>query len=103
MTSGSATIGRERPGGGMGDDGRLKILFLCTGNACRSQIAEGWTRALKGTLIDAYSAGVAPCYVHPLAARVMREAGVDISTQYSKHVEEMKEIGFDYVVTLCDY
>ncbi|MCL5966892.1 MAG: arsenate reductase ArsC [Deltaproteobacteria bacterium] len=88
----------------MGGDGRrLKVLFLCTGNACRSQMAEGWARALKGETIEAYSAGVAPCYVHPLAARVMGEAGVDISGQYSKHVEELQGIAFDYVVTLCDY
>lgn len=82
---------------------RLKVLFLCTGNACRSQMAEGWARALKGAEIEAFSAGVAPCFVHPLAIEVMEEAGVDISGQYSKHVEEMEGIPFDYVVTLCDY
>ncbi len=79
------------------------MLFLCTGNACRSQMAEGWARALKSDRIEAYSAGVAPCFVHPLAERVMREAGVDISAQYSKHLEELDGIAFDYVVTLCDY
>jgi arsenate reductase (thioredoxin) len=84
-------------------DRRLRVLFLCTGNSCRSQMAEGWARALKGGRIEAHSAGVAPCFVHPLAARVMAEAGVDISSQYSKHVEELSETGFDYVVTLCDY
>lgn len=82
---------------------RLKVLFLCTGNACRSQMAEGWARALKGDIIEPYSAGVAPCYVHPLAERVMREAGVDISSQYSKHVDDLAGIPFDFVVTLCDY
>lgn len=82
---------------------RIKVLFLCTGNACRSQMAEGWARALKAERIEPYSAGVAPCFVHPLAVRVMEEAGVDISAQYSKHVEEMDGIAFDYIVTLCDY
>ncbi|NJD62978.1 MAG: arsenate reductase ArsC [Deltaproteobacteria bacterium] len=66
-------------------------------------MAEGWARALKSDRIEAYSAGVAPCFVHPLAVRVMQEAGVDISRQYSKHVEELDGIAFDYVVTLCDY
>ena len=82
---------------------RIKVLFLCTGNACRSQMAEGWAWALKAERIEPYSAGVAPCFVHPLAVRVMEEAGVDISAQYSKHVEEMDGIAFDYIVTLCDY
>lgn len=82
---------------------RKKILFLCTGNACRSQMAEGWARALKSDEFEVFSAGVAPCYVHPRAIRVMAEEGVDISGQYSKHVEEMEGIRFDYVVTLCDY
>lgn len=82
---------------------RKKVLFLCTGNACRSQMAEGWARALKGDVIEAFSAGVAPCYVHPLAVRVMLEAGIDISGHYSKHVDDLDGIAFDYVVTLCDY
>jgi len=82
---------------------RIKVLFLCTGNACRSQMAEGWARGLKSDRIEAFSAGVAPCFVHPLAARVMKEAGVDITGQYSKHVDEFTGIAFDYVVTLCDY
>ncbi len=82
---------------------RKKVLFLCTGNACRSQMAEGWARALKSDEIEVFSAGVAPCYVHPRAIRVMAEAGVDISGQYSKHVDELDGISFDYIVTLCDY
>ncbi len=82
---------------------RKRILFLCTGNACRSQMAEGWVRALKDAELEAFSAGVAPCFVHPLAIRVMREAGVDISGQYSKHVDDLDGIPFDYIVTLCDY
>ncbi len=81
----------------------MKVLFLCTGNACRSQMAEGWARKLKADRFEAFSAGVAPCYVHPLAIEVMAEAGVDISGHYSKHVEDLDGIRFDYVVTLCDY
>jgi arsenate reductase len=92
VSQGSGAMGR-----------RIKVLFLCTGNACRSQMAEGWARALKSDRIEAYSAGVAPCFVHPLAVRVMKESGVDITAQYSKHVDEMDGIVFDYVVTLCDY
>jgi len=84
-------------------EGRKTVLFLCTGNACRSQMAEGWAKALKSEEIEVFSAGVAPCYVHPTAIRIMAEAGVDISGQYSKHVEEMDGIRFDYIVTLCDH
>ncbi len=84
-------------------EGRTKVLFLCTGNACRSQMAEGWAKALKSEEFEAFSAGVAPCYVHPRAIRVMQDAGIDISGQYSKHVEELDGIRFDYIVTLCDY
>jgi arsenate reductase (thioredoxin) len=91
------------PGCGFPEDRPVRVLFLCTGNACRSQMAEGWARALKTGRIEACSAGVAPCYVHPLASRVMEEAGVDLSSQYSKHVEELEGIAFDYVVTLCDF
>jgi arsenate reductase (thioredoxin) len=91
----------------MGENGparrRKKVLFLCTANACRSQMAEGWAKALKSDRVEVLSAGVSPCYVHPLAIRVMGEAGVDISGQYSKHVEEFDGTAFDYVVTLCGY
>lgn len=81
----------------------MKVLFLCTGNACRSQMAEGWARMLKADRFEAFSAGVAPCHVHPLAIEVMAEAGVDVSGHYSKHVEDLSGIRFDYVVTLCGY
>lgn len=81
---------------------KLKVLFLCTGNSCRSQIAEGWARHLKGNVIDAYSAGIWPVGLNPITVKVMAEAGVDISTQTSKHVDELLGIDFDYVVTLCD-
>jgi len=81
---------------------KIKILFLCTGNSCRSQMAEGWARHLKGDVIEAYSAGVWPARINPKTIRVMAEAGVDISDQTSKHVDELLWIDFDYVVTLCD-
>ncbi len=80
----------------------LKILFLCTGNSCRSQMAEGWARHLKGKEIEAYSAGVAPHGMNADAVRVMSEAGVDISEQRSKHVDDLSDVRFDYVVTVCD-
>ena len=82
--------------------GKIKVLFLCTGNACRSQIAEGWAKHLKADSIDAYSAGVFPAGLSKRAVEVMAEAGVDISQQWSKHVDEIKDIDFDYVVTVCD-
>ncbi len=82
---------------------KTKILFLCTGNTCRSQMAEGWTRHLKGDVIEPHSAGLEPGEVDPLAIKVMAEAGVDISGQRSKDMEEMMEVEFDYVVTLCDH
>jgi arsenate reductase len=82
---------------------KLKVLFLCTGNSCRSQMAEGWARKLKGDVIDAYSAGVEPHGMNARAVKVMAEAGVDISGQRSKHVDELKDVPFDYVVTVCDH
>ena len=82
---------------------KLKVLFLCTGNACRSQIAEGWARYLKSDVIEAYSAGVSPCQVNGRAIKVMAQAGVDISSHTSKHIDTLRDIEFDYIVTLCDY
>ena len=81
---------------------KLKILFLCTGNACRSQMAEGWTRQLKGDLIEPYSAGIEIHGLNQTAVEVMAEAGVDIAGQISKHVDTMKGITFDAVITVCD-
>lgn len=81
----------------------LKVLFLCTGNSCRSQMAEGWAKALKSDVVDAYSAGVEPHGMNARAMAVMQEAGVDISGQYSKHVNELAGVAFDYVVTVCDH
>ena len=80
----------------------LKILFLCTGNSCRSQMAEGWARHLKGGQIEPYSAGIEAHGLNPDAVRVMAEAGVDISGQRSKLVGELSGVDFDYVVTVCD-
>jgi arsenate reductase (thioredoxin) len=77
------------------------VLFLCTGNSCRSQMAEGWARHLKSDAIEAFSAGVYPVGVSQRAAKVMLEAGVDISDQRSKHVDDLCGLEFDYVVTLC--
>ncbi|TWT36216.1 Arsenate-mycothiol transferase ArsC2 [Posidoniimonas corsicana] len=80
----------------------LKVLFLCTGNSCRSQMAEGWARSLKGDSIEAYSAGVQTHGMNPNAVAVMAEAGVDIHSQHSKHVDDLSGVEFDYVVTVCD-
>ncbi|MCC6963495.1 MAG: arsenate reductase ArsC [candidate division Zixibacteria bacterium] len=80
----------------------MRILFLCTGNSCRSQMAEGWARRLLGNRFEVYSAGVEPHGLNPLAVRVMAEAGVDIAQQSSKHVRDLAQIPFDYVVTVCD-
>ena len=88
-----ATAGEARP----------RVLFLCTGNSCRSQMAEGWTRALHGDTMDVYSAGVEVHGLNPLAVRVMAEAGVDISRQTSKHVDSLQDIHFDAVITVCDH
>lgn len=80
---------------------RIKVLFLCTGNSCRSQMGEGWARALKGSEVEAYSAGTQPHGLNPLAVRAMREAGVDISGHTSKRPEDLG-VEFDVVVTVCD-
>ena len=80
---------------------KLKVLFLCTGNSCRSQMAEGWARALKGDVIEAWSAGIETHGMNARAVQVMAEAGVDISTHCSKNVTELAHVAFDYVVTVC--
>jgi len=79
----------------------LKILFLCTGNSCRSQMAEGWTRHLKSDRIEPHSAGIEKHGLNPHAVRVMAEAGVDISRHYSKTLEDIGPAHFDVVVTVC--
>ena len=82
---------------------KVNILFLCTGNSCRSQMAEGWTRALKGKEIEAFSAGVETHGLNPQAVKVMAEAGVDISHQHSKLVDEYEDVTFDAIITLCGH
>jgi len=79
------------------------VLFLCTGNSCRSQMAEGWATYLKSDSITAYSAGIETHGVNPYAVHVMKEAGVDISGFKSKLVHELDEIRFNYVITVCDH
>jgi len=81
---------------------KVKILFLCTGNSCRSQMAEGWCHHLKADAIQAYSAGIETHGLNPNAVKVMAEAGVDISRQRSKPVAVLKDVAFDYVITVCD-
>ncbi len=81
---------------------RLKVLFLCTGNSCRSQMAEGFARALKGEQIEAYSAGTSPQGLNPLAVKAMAEIGIDISSHKSKSVDELQDVIFDFVVSVCD-
>ena len=87
----------------MDSNDKLKILFLCTGNSCRSQMAEGWTRALKSDEIDVWSAGIETHGLNPFAVRVMQEAGVDISSHESTHVDDLIHIPFDAVITVCDH
>ena len=87
----------------MAQNQKLKVLFLCTGNSCRSQMAEGWARALKSDQIEPYSAGIETHGLNPKAVQVMKEAGVDISQHQSKHVDDLKDVGFDFVITVCGH
>ena len=80
---------------------KVKVLFLCARNSCRSQMAEGWARALKGDAVEAYSAGFMGAGLDPRAVKVMAEAGVDISRQRSKTFDQLGEVAFDCVVTVC--
>ncbi len=82
---------------------RTRVLFLCTGNSCRSQMAEGWARALRGDALEAYSAGIEKHGLNPRAVWVMAEAGVDISGHRSQTVDELPVQEFDYVVTVCGH
>lgn len=81
---------------------KQRVLFLCTGNSCRSQMAEAWTRHIKHDIFEAYSAGVDPKGVDPRAVKAMAEAGLDISSEKSKDVDTLGALEFDYVITLCD-
>src|SRR5271170_1763142 len=81
-----------------------KVLILCTGNSCRSHLAEGFLRAAAGDLLDVQSAGSKPAgYVHPLAIKVMQEAGMDISGHHSKHLSEFLEKKIETVITVCGH
>ncbi len=82
---------------------KLKILFLCTGNSCRSQMAEGWANALKSDLIESWSAGIETHGLNLNAVKVMAEAGVDISGHKSENVADLLHIPFDYVITVCGH
>lgn len=82
---------------------KLKVLFLCTGNSCRSQMAEGWARHLKGDVLEPFSAGIEKHGLNPHAVQVMAEAGVDLAPQYSKTLEELQGMAFDCVVTVCGH
>ena len=79
-----------------------RVLFLCTGNSCRSQMAEGWMRSIGGAEYEVYSAGTRPMGINPLAVAAMSEAGVDISGQTSSHVDEYTGQEFALVITVCD-
>lgn len=80
-----------------------KILVLCTGNSCRSQIAEGYLRHFAGNKAEVYSAGIEVHGVNPRAVATMQEDGIDITRQTSNHIDEYKDIAFDYVITVCDH
>ena len=80
---------------------KIRLLFLCTGNSCRSQMAEGWARHLKSDVIRSMSAGIEKHGLNPFAVQVMAEAGVYISRHYSKTLDEIPDMDFDYVVTVC--
>lgn len=82
---------------------KINILFLCTGNSCRSQMAEGWARHLKSDVLNAYSAGIETHGLNPNAVAVMKEAGVDISSHKSQLLSEFDDINFDVVVTVCGH
>lgn len=80
---------------------KKNILFLCTGNSCRSQMAEGWGKALKGDIFNFYSAGTKKHGLNPYAVKVMAEAGVDISKHESNTTDELPKVTMDYVFTVC--
>ena len=81
---------------------RANVLFLCTGNSCRSQMAEGWGRHFHSNRYEFFSAGIEKHGLNPLAVKVMAEAGVDISGHSSKLLSELEPTTFDYVITVCD-
>lgn len=84
-------------------DKKIKVLFLCTGNSCRSQIAEGWARYLHGDVLEPYSAGIEVHGMNRNAVKVMEEVGIDIASHRSKHLEDIQDIPFDAIITVCDH
>ncbi|MDD3473676.1 MAG: arsenate reductase ArsC [Syntrophaceae bacterium] len=82
---------------------KLRVLFLCTGNSCRSQMAEGWAQHFFADTFDVFSAGIEKHGIDPFAVQVMSEAGIDISSHESKLIDELDSKDFDYVITLCDH
>ncbi len=82
---------------------KLNLLFLCTGNSCRSQMAEGWAKALKGDLYNVYSAGIETHGLNPNAVKVMAEIGIDITNQKSQNISEFADVNLDIVVTVCGH
>ncbi|MCW8814994.1 MAG: arsenate reductase ArsC [Chlorobium sp.] len=81
---------------------KTSVLFLCTGNSCRSQMAEGWARYLHGDILEPYSAGTEIHGMNQNAVLVMSEVGVDISSHHSKNIAEVQNIPFDVIITVCD-
>ena len=84
-----------------GNRRKINVIFICTGNTCRSQMAEGWARNLKSDEINAWSAGTHPGTLNPLAVGVMRDAGVDISGHYPKLLEDIPNVEPDYIIAVC--
>ena len=82
---------------------KLNVLFLCTGNSCRSQMAEGWANELKNNRINAFSAGIETHGLNPNAVKVMSEVGLDISKNQSKLVKDLGDVAWDLVITLCGH
>ena len=88
----------------MNKPGKLRVLFLCTGNSCRSQMAEAWLRALGGADFEVFSAGLEPHGVNPYTITAMEAAGIDMRVHRSKHLDEyMGKIDFDYLITVCGH
>ncbi|MCL4132128.1 UNVERIFIED_CONTAM: hypothetical protein GTU68_001791 [Idotea baltica] len=81
---------------------KANILFLCTGNSCRSQMAEAWCKKLKPNSINAYSAGTNPQGINPYARKVLEKEGVSLDNHSSKHIDELSQVNFDYIITLCN-
>lgn len=87
----------------MNKESKPRLLFLCTGNSCRSQMAEGLCRHIRGSEFDAFSAGVEKHGLNPLAVKVMQEIGIDISGHRSKTVDELADVPLDLVIAVCGH